>query len=352
MTTRNEICVLTDYRGAFYSTLRSSAGICSFDLDILRQAFDKLGTTATIRPYASIDFRKESFRDKVVVYQSAEGPDPLYKDYLEDLLLGIQLQGGVLVPSFRYFRSHHNKVFMEVLRDISADTLLQRRIESRYFGTFEDFAQRQFDYPQVFKKAWGAGSSGVRLATGVKEGRQIASKLSRSSVGLIETAREWYHRLSRKKQGYVAASLNRTKFVVQTFVPELAGDFKVLVYWDKYYVLGRRNRPGDFRASGSGLFVWPDEPPLQVLTYAKHVFDYFQVPVISLDIALSGDMPILIEFQCVDFGPLTMESSDRYFVQSGQNSWKKVEGKSTPEVEFARSVVRYIEATSTHASVR
>jgi hypothetical protein len=132
--------------------------------------------------------------------------------------------------------------------------------------------------------------------------------------------------------------------VSQTFIPELSGDFKVLVYWDKYYVLGRRNRPADFRASGSGLFSWPEEPPLDLLDYAKRVFDYFKVPVISLDIALSGDTPVLIEFQFVNFGPLTMEHSHWYFVQSEQNSWKKVEGKSMPEVEFARSVVRYFEA--------
>jgi len=48
--------------------------------------------------------------------------------------------------------------------------------------------------------------------------------------------------------------LHRSKFIVQEFIPDLSNDWKVLVFWDKYYVLRRKNRPNDFRASGSGLF--------------------------------------------------------------------------------------------------
>jgi len=68
-------------------------------------------------------------------------------------------------------------------------------------------------------------------------------------------------RLSRKRiPGYVKRSLHRRKFVVQNFIGGLTHDYKVLAYGKKYYVVRRDNRPGDFRASGSGLLSWPEEP--------------------------------------------------------------------------------------------
>lgn len=337
-----ELFILTDYRGAFYSTIRNRWGICSLDLNLLTDEFRKLDIEVAVRPYSSIDFRRDNFNGKVVLYQSAEDPNSLYKEYVEDLLLGIHYQGGILVPSFQYFRAHHNKVFMEIMRDISGDDRIQKAITTRCYGTFEDLSSESFIYPVVLKAAWGAGSSGVKLAKTPGEMRKIAYRLSRSA-GFVETAKELYKRYFRRTAGYVPSSLNRRKFIVQDFVPGLTGDFKVLVYWDKYYVVARKNRPGDFRASGSGLLEWPEEPPVELLTYAKHVFDHFQVPLVSLDIAISKGTPVLIECQFVNFGPAAMEQSNWFFRLEAE-MWVKVAGTSLPEAEFARSITSYLQA--------
>ena len=339
---------MIDYRGAFYSTIRNRWGLCSFNLEIVKQEFQKFGVAVHIRPFASIDLREEDFKNRIVLYQSSEDPDSCYKEYIEDLLLGIQLQGGILIPHFHCFRAHHNKVFMEVLRDISADPLIQARIKSKYFGVFEDFDQQKIHYPVVLKRAWGAGSKGVRLARRPVDARQIAFRFSRSA-NWTEGIKELYRRVFRRNKGYVSTSLNRRKFVTQEFIPDLTGDLKVLAYWDKYYLLSRKNRTNDFRASGSGYFSWPEEPPTKLLDYAKHVFKHFNVPLVSLDIAMSGETPVLIEYQFLCFGTLTMENADWYFVE-GNQGWEKIQGRSIPEVEFVRSVAAYLESGSLIAS--
>ncbi len=341
MSPQQDIWLLTDYRGAFSSTIRNSLGICSLDLDLLRVEFAKYRFSLRILPYSDVDLRRNSFKGRWVIYQSAEDPDSRYKDYLEDVLLGVQMQGGILIPPFHCFRAHHNKVFLELLRDLSGDPELQR-LHARSFGTFEDFRKWPGDYPKVIKRSWGAGSSGVCLARNATEAMRIARRFSRSP-GWLQVLKEYGWRWQRRKDGYVPFSLHRNKFIVQDFVPGLAGDYKVLVYWDKYYVLARENRPADFRASGSGLFRWPEIPPPGLLDFARRVFRHFNVPIISLDVAMSGDTPLLLECQFVSFGPVAMEHAQFYF-QPADNVWERVQGRSSPEAEYARSVASFLGA--------
>ena len=181
-----------------------------------------------------------------------------------------------------------------------------------------------------------------RLAETSAEAMKIVRAFSRTPE-LVETIKEYGRRFLRRKAGYVPTSLHRNKLIVQDFIPGLAGDYKVLVYWDKYYVLARKNRPGDFRASGSGRFSWPEVPPATLLDFARRAFKHFDVPVISLDVAMAGDTPLLLECQFVNFGPLTMEYSKWHFQAAGEK-WERVEGPSVPEVECARSVVSFVRA--------
>ena len=338
-----ELILLTDYRGAFWSTIRNRWGLCSLDVEELRRAFEVNGYWLRVLPFADIDLRTQEFRGRAILYQCSEDSGGRYKDFIEDVLLGIQLQGGRLIPPFHCFRAHHNKVFMEILRDLSGDAdLLTPRAKA--YGTFEDFSGSgggPFAYPAVLKSAWGAGGGGVRLARNFGEATRFAANFSRSA-GVLESVKEWLKRRWRRRIGYVPFSLNRCKFVVQEFVPGLSGDFKVLVYWDRYYVVSRANRRGDFRASGSGILSWPESPPDSLLDFAQRAFRQFHVPMMSLDIAMGDNGPVLIEFQFVCFGPAALELSKWYFRQH-EGRWVRVQAESVPETEFARSVCCYME---------
>ena len=136
------------------------------------------------------------------------------------------------------------------------------------------------------------------------------------------------------------------KIIIQDYIEELTGDYKVLYYFGKYYVLKRLNRDGDFRASGSGKFSFPSdvEDVRNVLDYAKRVADEFNTPMISIDIAQNKKGCYLIEFQFICFGPYTIQYSDWYFEYDNNcNEWKKVDGKSDIENEIGRSLREYIE---------
>jgi hypothetical protein len=334
---RRSLLLLVDYRGAFYSSVASMQGLCSVDLDRLTQEFVKLGWHLEIRKFADLDFRNESFAARDILYQSAEDPGLHYKQYLEDVLLGLELQGARLIPAFPYFRAHHNKAFMELLRDLTPVPGLGS-IRARVYGTYEEFQGESTSFPVVIKGAEGAGSTSVRLVRNPREKARYGKTVSWTG-DILWSLKEWIKR--RIRTHHVARSIYRRRFVVQNFVPNLDGDFKVLVYGGKYYVLQRQNRPADFRASGSGLFCWPDAPPVAILDLTREVFEGLNVPFLSADLAWDGNRAHVLEFQCVSFGPLTMERSEFHFAPTAAG-WTRC--NETPDLarEIARSVAEFI----------
>lgn len=331
------VLLLVDYRGRLnISTRHKDAGM---DLVLLGECFRDLGYDLEARDYASLNLRNESFKGQPVLYQSSEDRDLHYKGYIEDVLLGLHLQGALLLPDFPKFRAHHDKVFMEMLRNTSGCPELQT-VQSATFGTWEDYLRHESALrpPVVLKPAAGAMSTDVTLARDPAEMRRFARRLS-SSFSLVDALKNEAKAILRPL--YDRQSNHRRKFVVQDFVPGLKNDFKVLVFGDRYYALLRRNRPGDFRASGSGLFEWPDSPPPGLLDTARRVFAFFDVPFLSLDMGFDGSRFHVFEFQFVQFGPYTLEQSPFRFERRGEQ-WVKVQGRSVLEEEYARSIVAYL----------
>jgi hypothetical protein len=330
------VFLLTDYRGQFYSSTRArGAGL---DLDSLRAAFARRGyDTVTLR-YADLDLRAQDFSGENVLYQSSEDPGLLYKDYIEDLILGMRMQGANLIPRFEYFRAHHNKIFMEVLRDVTLSPEIGGA-RAQSFGTLEDLIRRGSDIrlPAVLKPSAGSKGSGVTIAKDVNAMRRAAKRLARSS----SLHNLWWRGLHLfDARGFLRMSNHRRKFVVQDYVPGLDGDYKVVIYWDRYFVLYRHNRRNRPTASGSRRFSRPS-PPHGVLDFAESVMRSFSTPFMALDIGHAGDRCHLFEFQFLCFGQRTIEDAQCYYErQNGQ--WARVASSPILEHEFARSVDLYV----------
>jgi glutathione synthase/RimK-type ligase-like ATP-grasp enzyme len=129
------------------------------------------------------------------------------------------------------------------------------------------------EFPKVFKLRGGAGSSNVRLV----KNRAAARALCRTAFGPGFPAVQGYFHDARTKMRktesveHLLAKLRRAPSAIlqagrssrflprsrghvlfQEFVPGNAFDTRVTVIGDRAFGFTRRNRPGDFRASGSG----------------------------------------------------------------------------------------------------
>lgn len=334
-----EIILLVDYNNKFGSKSKAVPLGSGMDKNLLRECFSTYNIKVDyINFFKVIGYSCEYWRDKIVLYTSAEDVGYYYKSYIEDIVLHIQNNGGLVIPNYNFLRANNNKVYMELLRK----SLSIENNNSKVYGCFEEIISdiENIDFPLVYKTAAGAMSKGVGLIKEKKELKGIIKKISRTRV-IFKELREIGRGL--KIKGYLAQSKYRKKFIVQPFIENLDGDFKVLIFGNKFYVLKRSTKKNDFRASGSGIRIFTKDIPKELFFYAKEIFQKLNVPNASLDIAFDGNKFYLIEFQCVYFGPFTLTYSEFYWQYNIElNEFSIIDGASTLEVEYANSVNEFL----------
>lgn len=339
-----DIILLVDYNGQFYCP-HTGTGITT-DLERTGQLFEKSGFRQVIKHFEEIDFREHDFRGKPVLYQSSQDRGLYYKSYIEDIVLGLQLQGALLIPDFYKFRAHHNKLFQEVLRDLGSIGEPAQRLRSYTFSCYESFAKRadSLPYPVVFKASSGDTGRFVGLARSKPEGLRLARRLSRT-VMLHDIMDNLKFRLTRK--GYRNQSLHRGKIIAQQFVPNLDRDYKIIAMGKRYFVEQRWVRPRDFRASGSRTErTWPVDVPQAVLNYACQVFETCMAPYASIDIMYDGERAYLGEFQFIRFGTKALIRAPHCWEHIG-GQWTLVPGRCNWETELVQAITHYLERSVT-----
>ena len=332
------IIALCDYKGIFESKYYAKPYRSGMDKDMLAKEFSKYGYKIKYITFADINNR-EIPEGQIVIYTSSEDPGCKYKEFIEDIVYYLEIRGVNVIPSYKYLRANNNKVFMELLRKLIISSEYQ--VPTKVCGCYEDLFENCSDitFPCVVKEAKGSGSKGVHIAKNKNELEKVVQKISRTTY-FTEDLRDIFRVIKHK--GYIKKSLHRSKFIVQEFIPDLSNDWKVLVFWDKYYVLRRKNRPNDFRASGSGLFSFDETVDQRLLDAAREIRQIFDVPMISLDLAISKNRVVMIEFQFIYFGTSTLEKSPYYYEYDNGN-WEKKLGKSSLEDVYSYSIVSYIE---------
>lgn len=338
-----KILILVDYRNQFW--LKSDYKEANFNIPLLKSEFEKLGYHTEIKQFSTIDLKSTDYNGNYVIYQSTEDPNSFYKSFIEDCLLALELKGAILIPDFKYFRAHNNKVFMEMLRDVNNEPALKNPL-AKYYGTYEEYLKylcyNKSIGPKVFKLSEGAQSKNVFLLRSINNFRKIPKKKTSTFnfyYWLVDQIKPYF---KSNYPNYRKKSHHRQKFIIQDFVPNLQGDFKVLVYANDYYILSRKIRKNDFRASGSGILSFTKAIPNGILEYAKECFEAFDVPFMGLDIAEKEGKFYLIEFQFVHFGNYTLEKSPFHFHYE-KNGWKTIDMRVVLEEKFADSIHQFIQ---------
>lgn len=363
MSERKNILFLTDnenyFWGKFIGTKETHLFVQMDTVKItseLQKKFDVRQCT-----FQDLDL-EQSYKEWYVVYGSTEERGLLYKGYVEDILLKLYLDGAVLIPGFEYFRAHGNKCFQEVLRKGFKNKKINN-LWSDIVGRYDEFIPSKYQaFPYVVKTSAGSGSAGVRLVNNLDEMKKTVKRLSKARyydlnytflkdfvyLPILWKFKTWIYKCIGRSQSLKNPGrwFYCNKIIIQQYISDLDSDYKVLYYYGKYYVLNRKNRKNDFRASGSGKFDFPDriDEIEIVLDYARDCAKEINAPMISLDIARKKNECYLIEFQCLCFGTYTIQYADWNFqYDKSDNKWIRVEESSDPEYETARCIKEFIE---------
>jgi len=339
-----EITLITDFYGAFMTKVPSNPYKAGFDLKMVSNFFQKYNIILKIKRYSDFQFF-EDYTNKIIIYTSIEDPNGNYRNYIDDVLYGLEQAGAILIPGYRFFKAHESKVFMEILRNIIFKD--DSDITSYKSGSYSDFVHlhHQLKFPIIVKKSSGSASKGVYLLysskTLIKLIKRITNTHDYRSL-LVDFLFAQKQRIN-KVQYINRFSLFRKKFIIQNFIGDLPNDFKILIFNSKYYVLKRLNRSNDFRASGSGKFLTCDdfEVSTKLLDNCEKWFKAFDVPCASFDVAYKENKYFLLEFQFISFGTYTQTSAKSYFSKK-LGKWEKVNERIILEEVYTDSIVEYI----------
>ena len=341
---KQNILALIDYKNSFGSKWNATSYRGGMDKELLKLYFEKYGLSIDFKQFSDIDFNISYPENTIVIYTSSEDIGFHYKDYIEDIVLGLKEKGLTIVPDFKFLRANNNKVFMEMLKGIIFDEKINN-LSAQYKGVLEEIGNETIKFPIVIKEAAGAMSYGVSLANNKKELTKVLKKIARTpniKNDLKDILRSYKHK------SYIKESLYRKKFVLQQFIPNLKSDYKILIFGKRYYIFERPVRKNDFRASGSGninyIYGSKVSCPKGIFDFAKDIFIQANVPHLSIDVAYDNQQFYLLEFQAIYFGTVGHVKSDGYYVNEN-NSWVIIKEKLEIEKVYADSIIAFLHQT-------
>ncbi len=205
-------------------------------------------------------------------------------------------------------------------------------------------------YPVVLKLAFGIGSDNVCLIHNVEEGEYWVSKLFGEGLTSLKIREPRPILREIAARGRDAAKtilgiappeyslepdIQRGRILFQEFIPDNTHDLRILVIGNRAFGFRRMNRPGDFRASGSGLIDWnPQEIDEASIRLALSTAKKLGQQVITFDILDRNHKPYIVEMSYYFETPTAYQCPghwvlDDHVAEAQQLQW--IEGKMKAE---------------------
>ena len=201
---------------------------------------------------------------------------------------------------------------------------------------------RQARFPIVVKQYHGASSANVKLiATESRAQKWLAKTFFQEMWDRHKAARD--NRLSRVASApwhgwfwpkVLQRVLNREAGAPaywQEYVPDNDADLRITVIGDRDAVgFWRHNRPGDFRASGSGLLDYETPIPEAAVRYCIGLNRRFGFDSMAYDLLFRGDDFVIVEMSYGYLDSAVFQAPGHY-VLGGDGRLLYEEGHMTPK---------------------
>ncbi len=243
---------------------------------------------------------------------------PKANKFAKQLLFSVEFSGKKVFPDHYTVWHFDDKIGQKYLLEAIGAPLAPAYI---FYSKLEALEwASQTDYPKVFKLRNGASSANVRLVQSKSE----ANRLIRKAFGRGFSQYNAWNSLKDRYRNYrqdqttlwdvikgiirifyttkYAKVVGREKGYIyfQDFIPGNDCDVRVVVIEDKAFAFKRIVRENDFRASGSGQFLYEkehlDEETVQI---AFEISENLQVQCMTYDFVYQEGKPLLLE---ISFG--------------------------------------------------
>ncbi len=271
-----------------------------------------------------------------------------FAGYMKEKIYFLERRLGLTVlPGFETVWHFESKAAQSYLFR-HAGVATPRTVASFDFDEACSLAEQE-DYPVVLKSPAGAGSVNVRA---VGDRREMMRFLRRTfSLALWDRSAEGGRgRLSRLLSGigheWFWDFLGRRRRAMepfgvaywQEFVPGNSADLRVTAIGDRFATgFWRNNRPGDFRASGSGRIDYDRPVPEEAVRLCLDINRRLGFDSMAYDI-LFKDGRMLISEMSYGYSDSAVHRVDGYFVLESSGELRRASGHTWPQelwVEWA-----------------
>lgn len=321
----------------------------SMDVDKLQNAIIRHGYAVEKYWFHEIVNGKKTIKDSIVFYSFHQKLNR--RDYIKDMVHFLNDGTNLLLPPIELLLCHENKGYQELYKKkIGLESL-----KAIYSSSIKELPFYDIKFPVVLKSVDTSNGKGVFLAHDQNELIHLIEKLEKQNpLVKLDLFRRKYFRKQKKHDYYPDYSnqtdylqyrdyiLKEKNFILQEFIPNLDHDYRVLVFFDKYFVMRRYAFEGDFRASGTKIQEYDLESNPELLNFAKKIYKKFNSPILSMDIGPCNNDFYVFEFQGLHFGINAIIKSKGYY-QLDNDSWSFTPAKSYIEEEIALGLVKYLD---------
>ncbi|MBW6479432.1 MAG: hypothetical protein K0B37_08400 [Bacteroidales bacterium] len=320
----------------------------SINTDKLLGYFEENDYKVQIMDFHEAINQNHEIKDKIIIYAFSQKDN--YRNYIQDIVFHLSKQNTV-IPAYDLLKCHENKGYQELyLKSLGIQSL-----KTGYFSSASEVNTDDYPFPFILKTIKGSNGKGVFLIKNEHAFHKITDSLMKN-FGTVTTLDLFRRKYLRKKKfkyypehsdrkdyyGYKDYITREENFVIQQYIAGLSFDYRVLAAFDRFYVMKRSVMPGDFRASGSKIFNFNEQPETGLLDFASSIYNKFDSPFLSMDILFDGKDYYLAEYQASHFGVTTIVGSRGYFSNPQNQSWEYVEEKPQLEYVYAKTYMNYI----------
>lgn len=234
--------------------------------------------------------------------------------FAKQLLYSLEMSGRIVYPDFRSNWHFDDKLGQKYLLEaVNAPMVPSYAFYSRN-DALKWIANTSF--PKVFKLRAGSGSDNVKLIKTRRKARLLANKAFRRGFRIYSAYGSLKERFRQYRKGKVGLNevlkgmvrffipttysrvhgSERGYFYLQDFIPDNTHDIRVTYVFNKCFALRRNVRPGDFRASGSGMIDYNMSMiPEEALKIAFNVANRLKLQCAAFDFVLQNGRPLITE---------------------------------------------------------
>jgi glutathione synthase/RimK-type ligase-like ATP-grasp enzyme len=309
----------------------------SLDTESLKTELRSSGYEVSLMNLEDLANLDEENTEGNAIYLIGSHQNPEIKNYINDV---VSIKSGSklnFLPRPELILAHENK---------GVQCLLGKRYKLQLPQQDYLYNAKEPESRTVIKHVSGAGSKMVFIA---EDNNNYSARLFLSGLTLLTIRDVLYYiksfvktkiRWKHFSTDYINFNKRYFRHVRQKFIKSPGYDFKVLVFFDRVYVLRREERTGDFRASGSGKFTF-ERPSNELVRFALDLRRQIDTPYVSLDLILGDEKYECIEFQCVHFGPYTQQFAPHYYTIENNELVEHANSFST-EASYSYAIATYI----------